>query len=74
MYTTELELEESLFKALSQNAQRLNLSFSSYISEILSKELENKNNPQSQVTFADFAGMWQDSNISLESIRSKAWK
>lgn len=73
MHRTQLYFDETMFEEIKETANSLNLSVSAYIREVLKKELKEKRQQQS-LDFSEFAGMWKDEDISLESIREKAWK
>ena len=38
------------------------------------KEIKDNIKQSKKDKFSDFAGMWEDSNITQESIRKKAWR
>ena len=42
--------------------------------EIKSEQNIKKNNSENKDKFKDFAGLWQDRDITLKDIREKAWK
>ncbi len=42
--------------------------------EIKSQQNIKKNNSEKKDKFKDFAGLWQDRDITLKDIREKAWK
>ena len=35
---------------------------------------KSKNKPKESLEFLKFAGMWKDKNVTLNSIREKAWQ
>ncbi|HFD11312.1 MAG TPA: hypothetical protein ENJ32_02410 [Crenotrichaceae bacterium] len=74
MHRTQIYFDEPLFEAVRQRAARHNLSISAYIRTVLQKELEAEKDQAMPVDFSDFAGLWEDYDISQDSIRSKAWK
>lgn len=74
MHRTQIYFEESLFEAIKQKANSMNISVSAYIRETLKAELESQKLKAEPVDFSDFAGMWQDHEITQQSIREKAWK
>lgn len=74
MHRTQIYFDEPLFEAIQQKAARYNLSISAYIREVLQKELESEKELLAPVDFSGFAGIWEDYDISQESIRKKAWK
>lgn len=73
MHRTQLYFDEAMFEEVKETASSINLSVSAYIREVLKKELARKH-PQTSPDFSDFAGMWKDEDISLDTIREKAWK
>ena len=74
MHRTQIYFEEELFAELKQQANQLGLSISAYIRETLKKDLQRRKKEPKKVDFSEFAGMWQDRDISIETIREKAWK
>lgn len=74
MHRTQIYFDEPLFEAIQQKAARHNVSISAYIREVLQKELEAEKDLLLPVDFSGFAGLWEDADISQESIRQKAWK
>ena len=42
--------------------------------EIKSQQNIKKNNSEKKDKFKDFAGLWQDRDITLKDTREKAWK
>lgn len=62
-----------MFEEVKEAASSLNLSVSAYIREVLNKALEKKHQ-QIPPDFSGFAGVWKDEDISLDTIRYKAWK
>ena len=74
MHRTQIYFDEPLFEAIQQKAARDNLSVSAYIREVLQKELEAEKDLSAPVDFTDFAGLWEDYDISQERLRKKAWK
>lgn len=40
----------------------------------IQSEKKSKNKPKGSLKFLEFAGMWQDKDVSLNSIREKAWQ
>ena len=75
MHRTQIYFEETMLAQLKQRANRLGLSVSAYIRETLQKELNEQQPKDETPDFSAFAGMWKDrDDITLESIREKAWK
>ena len=75
MHRTQIYFEESMLEQLKQRANRLGISVSAYIRETLQKELNEQQPKDEPPDFSDFSGMWKDrDDITLESIREKAWK
>lgn len=74
MHRTQIYFEETMFEAIKQKAGTLNVSVSSYIRDTLKKELDSQQGNEEPVDFSDFAGLWEDRNITQETLRKKAWK
>jgi len=74
VHRTQIYFEESLFEEIKQKAGSMNLSVSAYIRDILRAELDSRKQKEEPVDFSDFAGMWQDHDVTQENIREKAWK
>ena len=73
MHRTQIYFEESLFAELKIQANSLGLSLSAYIRNVLEKDLQERKKTQ-LLDFSDYAGMWENREISQKSIREKAWK
>ena len=74
MHRTQIYFEESLFEELKHQANALGLSLSAYIRETVKKDLNQRQKKPSSIDFSNFSGMWEDREISQESLRKKAWK
>jgi hypothetical protein len=74
MQRTQIYFEEVMLEELKQKARNLGISLSAYIRDVLKEDLENKKQRPKKLDFSEFAGMWQDRDISLEDIRKSAWK
>ena len=74
MHRTQIYFEEDLFDAIKQRASLKKLSISAYIRVTMAAELEQQKHKAQLTDFSDFAGMWQDYDVSQQSIRAKAWK
>lgn len=74
MHRTQIYFEETLFQAIKQRANSMNISVSAYIRDTLKRELEDQEKREQPVDFSEFAGMWQDNDVTQEDIRAKAWK
>ena len=74
MHRTQIYFDESLFEELKNQANSLGLSLSAYIRKTLKKDLEEKKKKPQALDFSHFSGMWEDRDITQESIRKKAWK
>jgi len=74
MHRTQIYFEEPFFEELKRQANALGMSLSAYIRETLKKELEEKKKKPSSVDLSNFAGMWEDRDISQDSLREQAWK
>lgn len=73
MHRTQIYFEETLFEAIKQKADALNMSVSAYIRETLKKDLEDSV-PLEPADFSEFAGMWEGRDIDQQALRKKAWK
>jgi len=74
MHRTQIYFEEPLFEELKRQANSLGISLSAYIRDTLKKDLEEKKKKPSSVDLSNFSGMWEDRDISQESLREQAWK
>jgi predicted DNA-binding ribbon-helix-helix protein len=74
MHRTQLYFDEILFNQIKQIASSMNMTVSAYIREVLRKELEAQQQKKQPVDFSEFSGMWENQNITQESLRNKAWK
>ncbi len=74
MHRTQIYFEEPLFEALKKQANSLGMSMSAYIREVLKRDLEERARSLSKPDFSSFAGMWQDSEVTQESLRGRAWR
>lgn len=74
MHRTQIYFEEDLFNAIKKKASNSNLSISAYIRATMAQELEQQKRKLQSVDFSEFSGMWQDYDVSQESIRKKAWE
>ncbi len=72
MHRTQIYFEEQFFEAIKKKARNMNISVSAYIRVTVQKDLQTQK--QQPADFSEFSGMWQDYDVSLESIRKKAWK
>jgi len=74
MHRTQIYFEEQFFESVKKKAKELNISVSAYIRETIKKDLESQNLTQKPIDLSTFSGQWKDYDISIESIREKAWK
>jgi hypothetical protein len=74
MHRTQLYFDEILFNQIKQTASSMNMTVSAYIREVMRKELEAQQQKTQPVDFSEFSGMWENQNITQESLRNKAWK
>lgn len=74
MHRTQLYFDETLFNKIKQTASSMNMTVSAYIREVLKKELEAQQQKAQPVDFSKFSGMWENQDITQESLRGKAWK
>ena len=74
MHRTQIYFEEPFFEELKRQANTLGISLSAYIRETLKKDMEEKKKKPSSVDLSNFSGMWEDRDISQDSLREQAWK
>jgi len=74
VHRTQIYFEEQFFESVKKKAKSLNISVSAYIRDTIKKDLEVKNTNQHPIDLSSFSGLWEDYDISIESIREKAWK
>lgn len=76
MHRTQIYFEEELFADIKQQADHLNMSISAYIRETLRKDLavQQAANQMQTTDFSEFAGLWEDHDITQKALREKAWK
>ena len=74
MHRTQIYFEEPFFEELKRQANTLGMSLSAYIRETLKKDMEEKKKKPSSLDLSNFSGMWEDRDISQNSLREQAWK
>jgi len=74
MHRTQIYFEDAMFEELKSRAKSMGISLSAYIRNVLKDDLEKQKKEPEKLDFSEFAGMWSDSEITLDSIREKAWK
>ena len=74
MHRTQIYFEEPLFDALKREAGRMGVSLSAYIRDRLKKDLEQKRSSKPARDFSEFAGMWTDRDMNVETLRAAAWR
>ncbi len=74
MHRTQLYLDEELYNEVKQTAKRMNITVSTYIRNVLCKELDAQKQWLEPPDFSEFQEMWKDDDISQESLRSRAWE
>ena len=74
MHRTQIYFEDTMLEELKQKANSLGVSLSTYIQDVLKKDLEEKKRTPKKLDFSEFSGMWKDLDITQESIRKKAWR
>ena len=74
MHRTQIYFEEQFFESVKKKAKSLNISVSAYIRDTIKKDLEVQRTNQQPIDLSSFSGLWKDYDISIESIREKAWK
>ncbi|WP_187647279.1 hypothetical protein [Nitrosophilus labii] len=72
MHRTQIYFEEELFEEIKKEAFKRGESISSYIRSVLKKEIKKKKNRK--INFNEIAGLWEDKNMDLISLRESAWK
>lgn len=58
MQRTQIYFEENMLEELKLKASLMGISLCAYI----------------RIDFSEFAGMWKDSDVTLEKIRKEAWR
>ena len=74
MHRTQIYFEEALFEELKRQANVLGISMSAYIRDVLKKDLDNKKREPTKLDLSHFSGMWEDRDVTQESLRNEAWK
>ncbi len=74
MRRTQIYFEEQFFESKKKKASSLNLSVSAYIRDAMKRDMEAQIKKQQPINLSNFSGLWQDYDISIDSIREKAWK
>ncbi|PHS24466.1 MAG: hypothetical protein COA83_07635 [Methylophaga sp.] len=73
MHRTQIYFEQELFADIKQVAAQEGVSLSAYIRRVLRENLD-AHKAISKIDVSAVAGMWQDSDITQQSIRSEAWR
>ena len=74
MHRTQLYFEEELFEQVKQQSSGMGLSVSAFIRQAVRTELERQQKAAQPVDLSEFSGMWNDNDVSQQSLRSKSWK
>ena len=74
MHRTQIYFEEAFFEQIRQEAARMGTSVSAYIRSVLQRDIDQKQRNNNQPDLRSFAGMWQDNDIDIDTLRDKAWK
>lgn len=74
MHRTQIYFDEPLFEELKRQANILGISLSAYIRETLKKDLENKKKKTTSLDLSEFSGMWEERDLTQESLREEAWR
>ena len=74
MHRTQIYFDEALYESIKQQANRLGVSISAYIRNVLKKDIEKKQSNKNKPNFDEFAGLWKDRDITIKDLRDKAWK
>ena len=72
MHRTQIYFEENLFEEIKKEAFKRGESISSYIRNVLKKEIKNKK--KKKIDFNDIAGLWEDKKVDIKSLRESAWR
>jgi len=73
MHRTQIYFEESLFEEIRKEAIKRKKSISSFIRDVLKKELKNIKQKE-KIDFNEIAGLWESRDIDMKTLREKAWK
>jgi len=73
MHRTQIYFEHELFAEIKHVAAQQGVSLSAYIRKVLRDNID-EHKEESKVDVSDVVGMWQDYDISQESIRTEAWR
>jgi len=73
MHRTQIYFDEPLFDELKRQSSLLGISISAYIRDAIKRDIEDKKRKPS-VDFDEVFGMWAEKDITIESIRKRAWK
>ncbi len=74
MHRTQIYFDEPLFHDLKRQASLLGVSISAYIRDTLKKDIEEKKQQSSSIDFDAMSGIWKDKDVTIDSIREKAWR
>jgi metal-responsive CopG/Arc/MetJ family transcriptional regulator len=76
MHRTQIYFEQELFADIKQVAAREGVSLSAYIRKVLRENIDELDTKkiENKIDISAVAGMWQDSDITQESIRAEAWR
>jgi post-segregation antitoxin (ccd killing protein) len=74
MHRTQIYFDEPLFDDLKRQANLLGISISAYIRVTLKRDIEEKKQKKPSIDFDAMSGIWEGRDITIESIREKAWK
>ena len=72
MHRTQIYFEETLFEEIKREALKKGVSISAYIRDVLKKELRAKKGEK--VDFNEIAGLWEERDIDIDTLRKDAWK
>jgi len=76
MHRTQIYFEQELFADIKQVAAQEGVSLSAYIRKVLRENIDelDAHKSENKIDVSIVAGMWQDSDITQQSIRSDAWR
>ena len=74
MHRTQIYFDETMFEEIKEKSNKLGLSVSAYIREVLAKDLAIESKIAKDINFSEFVGIWKDNDIDQNTLRKKAWK
>ena len=74
MHRTQIYFDELLFESIKRHADAEGTTISAYIRKALKQQVDSLNDNTQQMDLSEFAGLWEDRDISVKDLRNKAWK